>query len=136
MVRRWGGGLVPITGRTSRVISSSAGEPGKSEAVWPSSPRAEEEEIVDVTRFTEARGEGVQHGFVLPGGGFRVDLAPHAEDVALGDAGGIDQRFPGHAIVGIFVIRRHAALVAEGKLDLFPRQIAGQFHEGGVDGPG
>ena len=95
---------------------------------------AEEEEVVRVTGLVEARGDGGELGFVFVCGGGGVDLAAHAEDVAFGDVCRVDERLAGEAVVGVFVIGRDAALVAEGDLHLVPGQPGRLRHERIVDG--
>src|SRR5947207_3203202 len=88
-----------------------------------------------VARFAEAGGEGVEFRLVFARGGFRVDLAAHAEDISLRNSRWVDQCLLRDAIVRVFVIGRHAPFVAERELDLAPWQIAGLIYQRRVDRP-
>ena len=100
---------------TSRSRSSSAGDPGNSDAVWPSGPRP---------RCTRSIGPCSRRSGVvrLAAASSIVSPACRIEWTARGSTWS-RKAMPGHALVGVGVADRHPALVAEEHVDLAPVDV-------------
>ena len=65
---------------TRLIVSSNATVPGKSDAVCPSSPRAEKHQIMAVNRFTPLRGHKVELILIFLRGDLWIDFTAHTQD--------------------------------------------------------
>ena len=83
MVTRCGGGFGPIDGEHVARGFVERGRAGKKRGGVAVFAEAEQEQIVDVARFAEARGDGGELALRIRRGGVGIDLAADAEDVSL-----------------------------------------------------
>src|SRR6266403_5090735 len=97
--------------------------------------QAEQNQVVSIDGFAALRRQNIEMIFIFTGCNLRVDFTAHARNRFFGDSCGHEETFIGHPEVALWVIRWHAAFVAEGDLNQLPWQIACNRREPRVNRP-
>src|SRR5215468_161570 len=93
----------------------------------------EQHQIVAIHCFAMLGGEKVERIFVLLRGERRIDLTPQTHNRLFWNRLRNKERFTRHSVIALLIVRRNATFIAEGESDIFPRQVACDSAELGVD---
>ena len=121
-VRRWVLNFGTQLATTRRWVSLSAAVPGKREAVCPSGPSAQEDQI----KAWKLAGREVEEIFdrllvLLGRGGCIFFLGVNPKDIFRRHLDFREQGFVDHAVIAVGMVGRNVTLIAPEKIDLVPR---------------
>ena len=85
--------------------------------------KAEKNQVVPINWFTSLPGHEIEMLFVLLRRDFRINLAAHPQNRFFRNPSRRQKSFPGHSEVALWIVRWHAALIAESDTNQVPRQI-------------
>src|SRR6266576_3025106 len=97
--------------------------------------QAEQNQVVSIDGFAALRCQSIEMIFIFTGRNLRVDFTAHARNRFFRDSCGHEETFMGHPKVALWVVRWHAAFVAETDLNQLPWQIACDRREPCVNRP-